>query len=69
MSDSSDLMALKLAPFINRLAQDNDGVITADYFNAIIPDRCIALTDGDPAKAQQIRSIIQDVGIFYQNLN
>jgi len=69
MSDSSDLMALKLGPFISRLAQDNDGVITADHFNAIIPDRCIALTDCDPAKAQQIRSIIQDawIGIFEES--
>ena len=68
MSDSSDFMARKVKSFVSQLAQDNHGALTADHLNAIA-DRCIALTDGDPAKAQKIRSIIQDVGIFYQNLN
>jgi len=59
MSEPSDLMARKYASYVSRAGQDNDGVVTADQFNAIA-DRCIALTDGDPAKAQQIRATVQE---------
>ena len=63
MSEPSDFMARKVKSFVSQLAQDNNGVLTADHLNAIA-DRCIALTDGDPAKAQQIRSIMQEVGLL-----
>ena len=63
MSDSSDFMARKVKSFVSQLGKDNNGVLTADHLNAIA-DRCIALTDGDPVKAQKIRCIMQEVGLL-----
>ena len=68
MSEPSDFIARKVGPLFSQLAQDNNGVVTADHFNAIA-DRCIALTDGDPAKAQKIRSIMQNVSFCSLSLN
>ena len=60
MCEPSDLMERKYASYVSQAAQDADGVVTEDEFNAIAY-RCIGLTGGDPTKAQQILATVQEV--------